>query len=109
MSSYMTHWWHIVHEAVDEADRRCDGNVPWRPAYADVFPDPEALRRALAHYWQLHTAGAEGDGHQQPPGRPPHEHRGLLMVLTDEPRCDTASSRRSGLQWRRMRWTPWDE
>jgi hypothetical protein len=69
--SYMTKWWHIVHEAAAEADRRCDGKVPWCAAYTDVFPDPETLGSALAYYRRLQVSPQlderrevrPGDGH----------------------------------------------
>jgi hypothetical protein len=97
--STMAIWWHIVHEAVAESDRRCDGEVPWRSEYVDVFPDPESLRRALAYYWQLQVAGQvderrevrPGDEyllggselfHELTPSDLTAKHRGLIMVVT---------------------------
>jgi hypothetical protein len=72
-------WWSIVHEAVAEADANCDGRVPWRRRYIDVFPDAESLRRALDYFWLL-QATAQVDC-ESLLGEFVAEHRGLHMVL----------------------------
>jgi hypothetical protein len=87
----MTQWRHIVHEAATEADRRCDGKVPWRDSYADVFPDQDALRRALSFYWRQQVAGYVNErrygcepayrGSDRSLSELADQHRGLLMVV----------------------------
>ncbi|MFN2561147.1 MAG: hypothetical protein ABR571_07630 [Jatrophihabitans sp.] len=77
--TYMAKWWHILGEAVAEADRRCDGEIPWHNSYADVFPDAQALRRALGYYWEIRIGGPI-EVADCPDAA--HSHRGLRMVLS---------------------------
>lgn len=56
-------WWHTIHTVVDEIERRCDGTLPWKPEYADTFPDPASLHLALQYFWSLEVA-AQADQHR---------------------------------------------
>jgi hypothetical protein len=84
MSWSRTHtWWQIVREVVAEIERHSQGTLPWKAAYADVFPDPRSLRQALAYFWQLQVTGLADD----PAGLAEFEagHRGLRIVLFPSP------------------------
>jgi hypothetical protein len=72
-------WWGVVRAAVDEADRRCDGVVPWRPEYAPVMTSVDQLRQALGYYWQLNVT-AQGDDEKSMQAFMT-EHRGLHLVV----------------------------
>lgn len=71
-------WWSVVREAAAEADRRCDGTVPWRPDDADVIASAADLRQALQYYWQLNVT-AQGDDEESLKCFIA-EHRGLHLV-----------------------------
>jgi hypothetical protein len=92
-------WWHIVHEVVEEIEKRRDGTLPWTPDYAAVFPEPHDLHLALRYFWQQVVAAQVDERREVRPGdefmhgpaetfaepslrQVTDQHPGLRLVLT---------------------------
>lgn len=65
-----------------ELDRNGDGQVPWRPEYAEIFGNRHTLVLQLRHRWQLLVeAQAEGRGTSAARQTLAAQHPGLLAAL----------------------------
>jgi hypothetical protein len=80
-------WWRTLREVSEELELNRDGELPWKPQYAEIFGNREGLLQALRYRWQLIARGQQADPLHPTVEQIQHEqslfdtHRGLLLAI----------------------------